>query len=313
MAIINLFSKRQKASRGELPDVYIYDVFPQPLRVQIVHIWKDSLGSENDYEHSSFQVKGACKFIVETLCREYGVFSLVGRDSGYRRNYLEEMINFILKESDTEKVMDIVELSFRLSDRMGRSFNYRYKQNASEIIDNAIAELNSRFKEHGVGYQYEQGDIIRVDSQIVHSEVVKPALRLLNESKFSGAEQEFLNAYEHYRHGKHKEALNDALKSFESTLKAICDKRGWQFNPNDTSKRLIEICYQHNLIPAFWQQQMSALRSLLEGGVPTGRNKLSGHGQGTIPTVVPEHIVAYVLHMAAASIVFLVNSERDLK
>jgi len=58
---------------------------------------------------------------------------------------------------------------------------------------------------------------------------------------------------------------------------------------------------------------MSALRSLLEGGVPTGRNKLSGHGQGATPTTVPEHIVSYVLHMAAAAIVFLVRSEQNIE
>lgn len=78
-------------------------------------------------------------------------------------------------------------------------------------------------------------------------------------------------------------------------------------------KKLIEICYQKGLIPIFWQQHMAALRSLLEGGVPTGRNKLSGHGQGATPTIVPDHIVSYVLHMTAAAIVFLVKSEQSLK
>ena len=107
--------------------------------------------------------------------------------------------------------------------------------------------------------------------------------------------------------------MNDALKSFESTMKSICDKRGWAYDPKDTSKKLIDICYKNGLIPTFWQQNMSALRSLLEGGVPTGRNKLSGHGQGATPTTVPEHIVSYVLHMAAAAIVFLVRSEENIK
>ena len=60
MAIFDLFSKRQKRLRGEMPDVYVYDDLPNPLRVQIVHIWKDTL---RRYE-----------FIVDALCREYGVF-----------------------------------------------------------------------------------------------------------------------------------------------------------------------------------------------------------------------------------------------
>jgi len=38
MAILELFSKRQKKLRGEVPDVYQYTDIPNPLRVQIIHI-----------------------------------------------------------------------------------------------------------------------------------------------------------------------------------------------------------------------------------------------------------------------------------
>lgn len=227
-------------------------------------------------------------------------------------DYLEELINFFLHEEDTEKALDVIELSFRVADRLARDYQYRKLNNPSKSIDDAIAELNARFKEHGIGFQYEEGELIRVDSQMLHAEAVKPALVLLSAKEYKGAQEEFLNAFEHYRHGKHKEALNDALKSFESTIKTICEKRGWTHDPKDTSKRLIEICYQKDLVPSFWQQHMSALRGLLEGGVPTGRNKLSGHGQGSTPTEVPDHIVAYVLHMTAAAIVFLVKSEENM-
>lgn len=103
------------------------------------------------------------------------------------------------------------------------------------------------------------------------------------------------------------------LKAFESTMKAICDTRSWPYDAKATSKKLIDICYSNNLIPSFWHQHMAALRSLLEGGVPTGRNKLSGHGQGAVPTVVPDYIVSYILHMTGAAIVFLVKAEQELK
>ena len=43
MGIFDLFSKRQKRLRGEAPDVYTYDEIPEPLRVQIVHIFRDIL------------------------------------------------------------------------------------------------------------------------------------------------------------------------------------------------------------------------------------------------------------------------------
>ena len=40
---------------------------------------------------------------------------------------------------------------------------------------------------------------------------------------------------------------------------------------------------------------------MLESSIPTGRNKLSGHGQGTTPVSVPDYLVAYMLHMTAST------------
>lgn len=315
MAIFDLFSKRQKALKGVIPDVYTYDSLPNALRVQIIHVWSDALGSgENYYDEYGCgpNVKSAYKFIVETLCREYGLFQLPGAEKHQARMYLNELANYLLQVDDVEKQLDIVELSFRYIDKVTRDYDYLKKQNASKRADNAINELNIRFKEHGIGFQFDEGEIVRVDSELIHAEVVKPVLRLLNEKNYHGAQQEFLSAYEHYRHGKHKEALNDCLKAFESTMKAICDKHKWTYQPNSTAKALIQVCFDKDLVPSFWQQQLSSLRSMLESSVPTGRNKLSGHGQGTTPTVVPDYLVAYMLHMTASTLVFLTTAEKKL-
>jgi hypothetical protein len=135
---------------------------------------------------------------------------------------------------------------------------------------------------------------------------------LLDQSHYAGAQQEFLKAHEHYRKGNAKEALSECLKAFESVMKAICDKRGWQYGSSATPRPLIQACFTNGLIPPFWESHYSSLRSLLESGVPTGRNKLSGHGQGTTPTTVPDHLVAYMLHMTASAIVFLAEAEKNL-
>jgi Domain of unknown function (DUF7014)/AbiJ N-terminal domain 4 len=312
MGIFDLFSKRQKKLRGEVPDVYTYDTIPNPLRVQIVHIWNDALGNYNEYIDKYLGVGEVFKFIVETLCREYGLFNLIGRGGYSDRNHMEELVNFFLKEDNNEKVVDAIELSFRCIDGVTRNFDYRNMRRSSEIADEAILELNSRFKEHGIGYQYTDGEIIRVDSELIHSEVVKPALKFLRGKFLVGAQQEYLKAHEHFRRGNTKGALNESLKAFESTMKAICDKRGWSYDQRDTSRKLIEICLENELIPSFWQQQMTSLRVLLESGVPTGRNKLSGHGQGSEPIDVPMYIAAYVIHMTAAAIVFLCEAEQKL-
>lgn len=310
LAIFDLFSKRQKTLRGDVPDVYTYDALPAPLRTQIVHIWFDTLGKEGQWWDG--QVRKTYTFIVETLCREYGLFRLPSANEYGDREYIIELANFLLQEEDIEKALDAVELSFRVIDRFTREWEYLHRNNASELADAAIEELNGRLKEQGIGYQYSDGEIIRIDSELLHSEVVKPALRLLNQKMYAGAQQEFLKAHEHYRHGNAKEALNECLKAFESLMKSICDKRGWIVSGNATAKNLIQVCIDNNLIPLFWQQKFTSLRSLLESGIPTGRNKLGGHGQGAATTVVPDHLVAYMLHMTASAIVFLGESEAKL-
>ena len=315
MTIFNIFSKRQKKLRGETPDVYVYNELPNPLRVQIVHIWMDTLGNNEQYGSYYWDhVRQAYEFVVNTLCREYGVFRLPETKENYgNRNYIEELENFFLQGKEVERVLDVVELSFAVIDGSTREYNYLGRSDASERADSAIKELNHRFKEHGVGYQYTNGKIIRTDSELVHSEIVKPALTLLNQKHYAGAQQEFLKAHEHYRTGNAKEALSECLKAFESVMKAICDKRGWSYGNKATATPLIQTCFDNGLVPSFWQSQYASLRSLLESGVPTGRNNLSGHGQGTNPVSVPTHLVAYMLHMTASAIVFLAEADANLR
>lgn len=312
MSVFDIFSKRQKKLRGDVPDVYVYDKIPQPLKVQIVHIWGDSLGNEHNYRDEYVGTFNAYKFIVETLCREYGLFSLLGAKDYGNRDYLNELANYLLQQQDPEKVLDAVELSFRYIDRMTRDYNYLQSNRASECADSAIEELNTRFREHGVGYQFVDREIIRIDSELIHAEVVKPALALLRGPEYAGAQAEFLNAHEHYRHGKEKEALAECLKAFESVMKVICSKHNWKHDPQATSKVLIQTLIDNGLIPKFWEQHFSALRSTLESGVPTARNRLGGHGQGAEIVQVPPFLVAYVLHLTASGIVFLCEAERAL-
>ncbi|MEH2211737.1 STM4504/CBY_0614 family protein [Nostoc sp.] len=307
MNVFDIYSKRQKRFMGEVPDVYQYENIPSSLRVQIVYIMNDALGDhENNKTIENF------KFIHDTLCREYGKFSLIEKEFFDYENYIGDVINFIIQCNNTNHILDVVELSFRLIDTFYRQNNIKYLCKPKITPDAAIEELNFRFREHGVGYQYESGEIIRVDSQIIHTEAVKPVLLLLSDTRFKGANEEFLKAHEHYRHGRYKECLVECLKAFESTMKTICDIRGWIYQPGDSAKNLINLCLQNNLIPTYLQTQVTSLKSSLESGVPTMRNKNAGHGQGSQPLTVPQYFAAYQLHMTASTILFLLEAEKAL-
>ncbi len=82
MKIYELFSKRQKRLLGEVPDIYQYKTIPHELRVQIVHIWRAVLRDRN----TGGDAKQVYELLHQTLCYEYGKFTLEQRDdSGYHR------------------------------------------------------------------------------------------------------------------------------------------------------------------------------------------------------------------------------------
>ena len=310
MPIYDIFSKREKRLQGSTSDVFAYDHLPKELRNQIVQIWFDTLGNPDAVWHHN--ATGLYDMIVKVLCREYGVFELHKETINRQLSSMRDLVMFFTKESDINRCLDAVELSFRAIDEFTRSYDYARQPEADKLATEAIEELNQRLMEHGVGYQFTNGEIIRVDSELLHAEVVKPALRLLNQAQYAGAQQEFLKAHEHYRHGNQKEALNEALKAFESVMKSICDRHSWACKSNGTAKDLIQACLDNNLLPPFWQSHFSALRSLLESGIPTGRNRLGGHGQGVNEVTVPNHLVAFMLHMTASAIVFLAEADAAL-
>jgi len=305
MAVFELRSRRQKKLRGEVSDVYVYEEIPNNLRVQIIHILKDTIGADKYRDDA----KSVYEYIHKTLCKEYGVFSL-------KQRALDDdaIFDYFLRSHEYEECLDIIELCFILIEKHVAKNYYQYQQNTTSCQRpaDAIEELNCRFKESGIGYQFESGELIRVDSQFVHSEVVKPVLNLLGSNKeYCGANDEFLSAHEHYRHKRYKECLNDCLKSFESLMKAIHVKYSWTYNKNDTAKKLINSCLTNDLVPEYLQNQFSSLRILLESGVPTVRNKEGGHGQGTDVLEVSENLASYTLHLTATNLLFLANCEKE--
>jgi hypothetical protein len=55
------------------------------------------------------------------------------------------------------------------------------------------------------------------------------------------------------------------------------------------------------------QTQFSSLRSLLESGIPTLRNRVGGHGQGEKTITAEDHLARFALNMTGSNIIFLVE------
>ncbi|MFU3828947.1 STM4504/CBY_0614 family protein [Pseudomonas aeruginosa] len=306
MPVIDLYSKRRKRELGLLPDVYTYDNFTSSLRTQICYVISDALGIQ-DQNEKEINYESIC----EVLRREYGVYRLVS-DLHPRTKAPQELLNFISCEQDIDRVLDAVELSFLVAESYrGRAYVYGYsKGDPSAYLDECVSEINSRFKEHGKGYEISSGKVLRIDSELLHNEIVKPAINFLNQVEYAGPRDEFFSAYEHYRHGNIKEALNDALKAFESTIKVVLELRGWEYDKTSPAKRLLAALLANKFLPSYHQNHLNALSTLLESSVPTIRNKEGGHGQGSEVSEVEPEVAAYVLHMTASAIVMLCSLEK---
>ncbi|MEW9857785.1 STM4504/CBY_0614 family protein [Pseudomonas putida] len=306
MAVIDLYSKRRKRELGLQPDVYSYDNFTSSLRTQICYVIRDVLSIQDRNEHD--RNYGA---ICEALRREYGVNRLV-RDLHHHSSVVDEVLQFIRSEIDIDRVLDAVELCFMVAEGYRKKeFAYGYPRKDSGVcIDACVAEINTRFKEHGKGYEISSGMVLRIDSEFIHQEAVKPAISFLNQAEYAGPRDEFFGAFEHYRHGNLKESLNDALKAFESTIKVVLELRGWEYDKTSPAKKLLAVLLSNNFLPSYHQNHLNALATLLESSVPTIRNKEGGHGQGPAIAEVEPEIAAYVLHMTASAIVMLCSLEK---
>ncbi|MXX63243.1 MAG: hypothetical protein F4112_10170 [Holophagales bacterium] len=306
MAALKLFSYRKRVAEGNVPDVYVYDELPEQLRVQVVHIWKDAIGPFRElrrYESEPL-ANPVWEEIHNSVAREHGLFGLA--DHG---NPFERCVEYLLGHSSVDDKLDLIEFSFFFIDRVIRQRQRHDGSDGAKMADMAIAELNERFRRAGVGYQFESGKILRVDSELIHTEVVVPALRYLNRRGFEGPREEFLAAHAHYRSGQTKEAVTLANNAFESTLKVICGQRRWRYPPGARAAELLKVVRNKGLLPRYLDNSFDQLAATLKSGLPKVRGEEGAHGQGTTPRKTPDHVAAYALHLAAAKIQFLAEAQ----
>lgn len=306
------YSKRNRSaslSRSEVNPVY--DRFPHEFRVQVFYALQSAIGEWDIaamMTGRSSSLNGLWAQVENQIRRERGVLSLASGQASPEGIVAE----YLVGERDADLLIDAIELGFRLI-QSEASFNF-YNDDLARRVELSITELNRRFREHVIGLRFEgshpNGFITRLDSQFIHAEVVEPAISVLQGEGFRGALDEFTRAHREYRHGHNKDAMNEALKAFESTMKAICKRQDWSYDEKWGARQLIKVMMDNRLFPSEMESYLNGVRSIFESGVPTLRNRMSGHGQGMEVAEVPDHLAAFTLHLTAANIVFLMNAFR---
>jgi hypothetical protein len=309
MSLMPTFSRRKRQAVGT-NDIYQYEDMPQRLRVQLAHIFADSIGNYYGHEFSPSNPAKTWDFLNKTMCKELGKFGLSTPHEMDDKQ--QDLLNWFLNTGNVDDAIDALELCLRAINIIARRNNSVALGTAEMEPDEAIEEANARMREAGFGFRFESNELIRIDSEFIHSETVVPALRLLADPKYAAAESEFRAAHEAYRHGRHEDCLIGCAKAFESVLKVIAKERRWAVKETDTAKTLLDAAFSSNFLLPAVQQGFSSLRSLLESGVPTPRNKIAGHGAGTTMRSVPSRLASFQLHQTAAAILFLAATHKEV-
>ncbi len=288
MPRFDLYSKRKNdAAKAGQSDVYNYDFVTSNFRIQLCNIANYLFGDDRQSNRVAYYNNPHWAWISKTYSHEIGISPIGGTD--HKASTAREFY----KSCNHEMALDLTEvIVFRIN----------------HLDGSKIEEINYRLREAGMGYQFEAGRLTRVDSQLVHQEVVKPALALLSHPGFPGVEEEFLNAHAHYRAGQNKEAVSMAANALESTFKAVFDSKGWAYPTGSGISDLAKVAKSNGLWPEYLDKSLDQLLATLQSGLPKIRDNDASHGQGSNPKEVPAYLAAYALHLAASKIVFIVSA-----
>lgn len=288
---------------GNFGDVYQYDTMPKTLRVQMQYIFRDALGQT--YDTDAREPDQYWATIRKVVCEENGLNTLIEK-----KDPSQDILDCLEAHPDVMLLLDVVEVGLRVIDLACGTFELYERENRGikRLAKVAVEDANTRMRQAAFGYEYASGKLIRIDSQIAHSEIVKPALQLLSDPRFDGAEKEYLSAYKHYRKSEFKPAIVHANSAFESVLKTICHLRNWPVTEGAVASGLLKVVRANGLTPDYLEKSFDQFATTLENGLPKVRNNAGGHGDGPKPKEVPRHIAAYALHLAATNIVMLVDA-----
>ncbi|SDI14408.1 STM4504/CBY_0614 family protein [Proteiniclasticum ruminis] len=290
--MFELYSIRN--SKENLNDFYEYDNFSNKIRTQIFLILDEYLFS------SKYKLNDYISRIYEKESGEI-IFSRKFNDTSVFEDFIyacssEELIDFI----------DVIcYFIWNSCDLVEYEDEYHHIEWTKDKI---VSELNHKFKQSHMGYEIIEDKVVRVDNELLHLTVTKPALHFLKEKDFKGAEEEIFKAFSYYTDGDYENTVLFSMKAFESTMKTICFNKGYASEvEKKTAKELINIVLTEGYVPEYLRTHLSGLRSTLESGLPPLRNNNGGHGQGDSIRVVSSELASYAFHLACTNILFLAN------
>jgi hypothetical protein len=149
-----------------------------------------------------------------------------------------------------------------------------------EVFRNAVSELNTRLREARIPLHYHNGLFQRATDDLTESRVHEPFWSVVKDPKWINVDIDIKEAIDR-RDNNRRDAALYALKALESTIKIICDEKGWSHGKERGAANYIDnlVSAAHGRFIDVWEsEQLKALFRDL-------RNP-HGHGPGSAPQPV---------------------------
>jgi hypothetical protein len=290
-----LFTQRRKAA-----PLTLSKEITQANRNRILHLFEKLM-----QPHFS-RYQDQYKEIASQLYGKYGMLK-VSDSSSYRTRVLSaEVLMEHLSLCTNDEFLDFVEVATIFVD---------HRQ-----LDYCVFHVNEIFREEGLSYvltPYSESDvidpvtgrkvslkrhypqIILVDNQLTHQEIVVPALNLLANPALSDVNQELLEAFHHVRTKKYADAITLAASSLESMFKVLFKREKMTLPKNAALGNLVTEFLNQNKLPKYYENSFFAVSKI--------RNEIStSHGRAGQQINPPTFCEAeHVVHLVASNIMFL--------
>lgn len=166
-----------------------------------------------------------------------------------------------------------------------------------------LSDANAVLRAHGCDYRLGDWPHFEwIGDPKQHELTVQPALRALADPRLTGARAEFDEALRKRRDGAPKDledAVDEAAKSVESTLKVLHNEHGVKPPRSQQVTQLFNSLVAANKLPGYVDKLIAAAAG--------PRNNMAGHGQGPNVRVVPEELADASIAAAATAITFLAH------
>lgn len=312
--IKDLYYRRIKGLKGELPEYYSHDLDNQ-IRFKIIGAIFDHHYSKapNDLE----------RFAGATTYDEFNELNIIlEREFGKiisNKVQSSEKIQDFLFNCQEEEFLSVIEVLVSLKLNNINKQNQREYTSSHKMVNDLhsfIDTVNEIFRVEKIGYEIVPVNlpklpfiVVPFNSKYLYLETIKRPMSLMYDENFKGALNEFEDALDEYRNEIYKDSIHKANKSYESTLKTILDLKDIVYSSKDNIPALVEkIRNDTDIIDSNIKSAFDSVWSVLHNGPPTIRNQPGvGHGQGRNVKEIEKSYADFVLRLTGTYIVFLIE------